>query len=114
MTCSRGCCPDQRTHYLSIGISATAMPSRKGPVIARLKSDENFSKDGPAYKRLVKQGYQPDHIDGCAEIEQRAESRVEVESMKVLDKNKRNKLEAITETSTDKMRIHEPNGLVQP
>lgn len=113
MTCARGCCPTPRDHYLSVGISATAMPSRKGPVIARLKSDDNFSKDGPAYKRLVAQGYQPDHIDGCAEVEQRAESRVEVESMRVLDKGQRAKLEAITETSTDDMKIHEPNGLVK-
>lgn len=113
MSCSRGCCPTPRDHYLSIGISATATPSRKGPVIAKLTSDKNFSKDGPAYKRLVKQGYQPDHIDGCAEIEARAESRVEVESMKVLDKHKRASLEAITQTSVDKMKVHEPNGLVQ-
>lgn len=113
MSCARGCCETQREHYLSVGISATATPTRSGPVISRLKSDDNFAKDGPAYKRLVKQGYQPDHIDGCAEIEQRAESRVEVESMKVLTKEKRAKLEAITGTSTDDMKIHEPNGLVK-
>lgn len=112
MPCSRGCCLDQLSHYQSIGISAAALPTRKKPVIAKLRSDENFAKDGPAYKRLVKQGYQPDHIDGCAEIEQRAESRLEVESMKILSPEKKRTLETLTNNSVDNMRYHEPGGLV--
>lgn len=112
MTCSRGCCATQRDHYLSVGISATATPSRSGPVISRLKSESNFAKDGPAYKRLVANGLQPDHIDGCAEVEAQAESRVEVEAVKVLSQQKRKQLETLTQTPADSMRIHEPGGLV--
>ena len=111
MACARGCCATQREHYLSIGISATAMPSRSGPVIAKLQSDKAFAKDGPAYKRLRKQGLQPRRIDGCAEVEQRAESRVEVEAMRPLTPKKRRQLEAITAKSADKMKIHQPGGL---
>ena len=112
MSCSRGCCPDQRTHYLSIGISAAAMPTRSGPVIAKLQSDKAFDKDGAAYKRLRKQGLQPRQIDGSAEIEVKAETRVEVESGKVLTPKKKRQLEAITDNSADRMRVHEEGGVM--
>lgn len=69
MSCSRGCCSDQLSHYRSIGLSATATPSRKGPVVAKLNSDKAFDKDGAAYKRLRKDGLQPDQIDGSAQLE---------------------------------------------
>lgn len=80
MTCARGCCPDQLTHYRSIGLSAAATPTRSGPVVAKLASDKAFDKDGAAYKRLRKEGMQPDRIDGCARLEQVAETKEQVEA----------------------------------
>jgi hypothetical protein len=112
MACSRGCCESQLEHYRSIRLSATATPSRKGPLVTKLSSDKGFEKDRPAYKRLRDQGLQPRQIDGCAEIEQRAETRVEVENMKPLTKSKIKQLEAITERSADSIRIHEPGGVM--
>lgn len=83
------------------------MPSRKGPVIARMKEDKAFSKDGPAYKRLRKEGLQPKQIDGCAKVEQLAESRVEVEAMKPLNKRKRDAFEQVTGKTVHEVKIHE-------
>ena len=77
---------------LTVSISAAATPTRSGPVVAKLQSDQRFARDGAAYKRLRKEGLQPDHIDGCAEIEQRAEHKVEVEEMTLLPKGKAQKV----------------------
>ena len=81
MACARGCCATQREHYLSVGISAAAMPSRSGPVVAKLNSDKLFSKDGDAYKRLRKEGLQPERINGCAALETVADTKFEVENL---------------------------------
>lgn len=97
---------------LTVGISATATPSRSGPVVAKVQSDKAFGRDGDAYKRLRKQGLQPRQIDGSAELEARAESRVEVESGKILTPRKKRQLEAITNNSVDRMKVHEPGGVV--
>lgn len=69
MPCARGCCGSSREHYLSIRLSAACTPTRSGAVVNKLESDKAFAKDGPAYKRLRKDDLQPDHIDGCAELE---------------------------------------------
>lgn len=86
MSCARGCCPDARTHYLSISISAAAMPSRNGPhsAYAIQKKEDGWERDMPAYKRLRDDGLQPKRIDGAAEIESKAETPIEVESGRVL------------------------------
>lgn len=80
MPCSRGCCDTQREHYLSVGLSATCTPTRSGRVLQQMDSDKRFAKDGPAYKRLRKEGLQPERIDGCAEIEAKAETKAQVEA----------------------------------
>jgi hypothetical protein len=41
-------------------------------------SDAQFSKDRDAYQRLRKQGLQPPHIDGCAQLEKEAVTRDEI------------------------------------
>lgn len=112
MSCARGCCETQREHYLSVGISATATPSRSGPVVAKLQKDKDFSQDGAAYKRLRSQGLQPRRIDGSAEIEAKASTRVEVESGKILNPRKKRQLESITENSADRMKVHEIGGVM--
>lgn len=112
MPCSRGCCETQREHYLSIGLSATCTPTRSGPVIAKLQENKAFDKDGAAYKRLRKEGLQPRQIDGSAELEVKASSRIEVESGKVLTSRKKRQLEAITDNSADRMKVHEPGGVI--
>jgi hypothetical protein len=66
-----------------VSFPASIMPSRSsGAAHARWVNDTEarWHKDMPAYKRLVQDGLQPPKIDGCAELESKARSKVEVES----------------------------------
>lgn len=61
-------------------ISATATPNRAGQAMAdALERDRVMGKDMEAYKRIRKEGLQPPRIDGCAELEARANYRTEIE-----------------------------------
>ncbi len=44
------------------------------------KTERNWQKDMPAYKRLRKEGLQPKSIDGAAAIEKKAEHKWQVET----------------------------------
>lgn len=99
MTCKRGCCEDQMTHYRSIRLSSSATPTRKGTYVSqRAQAERRLSKDLDAYKTLAfEQGLQPKQIDGCAELAQKAETKIEVESGQALTKPQRAQLkEAIS------------------
>lgn len=80
MSCSRGCCSSQREHYLSVSISAAATPTRSRAVVNKLNVNKKFDKDGDAYKRLRKEGLQPEQIDGCARLEQEATTKEQIEA----------------------------------
>lgn len=56
-------------------------PSAAGSPQAKVKNrvEAEWNADMPAYKRLRKQGLQPDKIDGCATLEKRATTQAEVE-----------------------------------
>lgn len=81
MGCGKPCkCESYRAHLLSVGIAATAMPSRKGAVAVTEAKERTLHRDRDAYKRLRQDGLQPPQIDGCAQLEQRATTATEVES----------------------------------
>lgn len=44
------------------------------------KTERNWQKDMPAYKRLRQEGLQPKRIDGAAEVEKKAEHKWQVET----------------------------------
>ena len=44
------------------------------------KTERNWNKDMPAYKRLRQNGLQPKRIDGAAEVEKKAEHSWQVET----------------------------------
>lgn len=71
MTCARGCCATFAEHARSIAVSAHATPSRRPEAVRIDETEARWDRDGDAYKRLRKEGVQPDHIDGCADIERR-------------------------------------------
>lgn len=60
-------------------LSAEATPTSKGNVLALARRDSRFDKDAPAYKRMRHRGLQPDHIDGCAQLEDRVGSQEEID-----------------------------------
>lgn len=77
--CPRGCCASYREHVASIGIAAAALPTRKSGVIVGNAKDSNLGHDRDAYKRMRESGLQPERLQGAAEVESKAETRLEVE-----------------------------------
>lgn len=85
MSCGKPCqCPSYRDHLLSVGVAASAMPSRRGDVARTEARERVLAKDMSAYKRLRRDGLQPAHVDGSARLEQRATDRLEVETGRLL------------------------------
>jgi len=69
-----------------VSVPASVTPTRRdGARHAKWvnETEDRWHKDMPAYKRLVQDGLQPPRIDGCAELEAKASTRVEVESGRV-------------------------------
>lgn len=71
MSCARGCCPDQASHYKAVVIGGLPSPQQ---MAARAED-----KDMHAYKRLRQQGLQPKGIAGSAELERGAHIPQEIE-----------------------------------
>lgn len=88
MACSRGCCPTQRDHYKSVAFGASATPFRRAEAAGKTQMEGRWDKDMPAYKRLRDDGLQPPHIDGCAELESRAEHQTQIEMGMIGDPKK--------------------------
>lgn len=54
---------------LTVSISADALPTRASGRYREIKKTEaGWHKDIPAYRELVKEGYQPDTVDGAAKL----------------------------------------------
>lgn len=71
------------------------------------RADGQLAKDMDAYSRLRSDGQQPAQIQGCAELEQRAEMKIELEMGKVFDKADRPHVE-------EGIRISEQLGMRGP
>jgi hypothetical protein len=80
-SCVRGCCPDQKTHFKSIQLGKVERSEQ-------WKAEKRWEKEHAAYRRLRKDGLQPKSLSGADELEQRAESKLEVEMGKVFDGKK--------------------------
>lgn len=63
----------------SITFAPTSMPTRSIKAVQTGAREARWEKDIPAYKRLRKDGLQPQRVDGCAAVEAQAESRSDVE-----------------------------------
>lgn len=99
MTCTRGCCATNREHWLSVGLAPSATPTRTGGARAAEvnATEKQWSADMDAYKRLRRDGEQPDKIDGAAHLEARADSRIELQSGQVMTKQQRATYRAVTD-----------------
>lgn len=79
MSCKRGCCETQIEHYRSVQLSPALMPTRQdNRYVSTDQLEKNWQKDIPAYKELVKQGIQPEQVDGCADLAARATTAEEI------------------------------------
>lgn len=66
----------------SVSVSPAAMPTRRDiRYSSTVQTEKNWNKDIPAYRRLVKEGIQPEGVDGCAELEATANTKEEVQGV---------------------------------
>lgn len=73
---------------LTVGFSADCMPSRLPRVVDSNNMEKQWGRDHAAYKRLVKDGVQPNSLDGAANVEQMAETKWEAEHITLEDATK--------------------------
>ncbi|HUR18892.1 MAG TPA: hypothetical protein VMZ51_08165 [Acidimicrobiales bacterium] len=73
---------------------------RSGPTAPSL-TERRWDRDLPAYARLRQQGLQPEGIDGCAALETRAQSRVEIETNQIIEDRSVRELANDIHTVTD-------------
>jgi hypothetical protein len=71
MSCSRGCCPDQRSHFRSVAVARVLVEGNR--------ADQKVARDRDAYRELKAQGYQPKRLDGAHELARDARSAAEIE-----------------------------------
>lgn len=70
MACGHPCeCPTYRDHVASVSFSGMGMPSRRPEVADIQRREKALERDAPAYRRLRKDGLQPDHVDGSHKLE---------------------------------------------
>jgi len=70
-----------RVAHVRMGPNTTTTSGKRAEEINTI--EKRWHRDMPAYKRLRQNGLQPERIDGCADIEQRANNKLEVEAPKV-------------------------------
>lgn len=73
MTCSRGCCPDQKTHFRSVALART------GELVRGNRADQKVARDMAAYRSLVDQGYEPHCMTGAYELARDAKTVNQIE-----------------------------------
>lgn len=56
-------------HLRDIAVSAHATPNRRPDVVRIDRTEARWDRDGDAYKRIRKEGLQPEHVDGSAQLE---------------------------------------------
>ena len=84
MTCTRGCCPTNRDHWLSVGVSPSATPTRSRGVVEINEREKRWHTDMDAYKSMRRQGLQPRAIDGADELAATASDPLEIEMGRTL------------------------------
>lgn len=78
----------------SISIAASAMPTRS-PEAARIyKADRQLERDRSAFKAMREQGIQPARLKGASELQDRATTKHEIETGKILPKKLAGKVES--------------------
>lgn len=97
MSCVRGCCPDEATHFKNVSfISPETMNGNE--------KDRVLAKNRDAYYRLRHQGLHPPSIDSSAELESRAVDQFEIDTGKLYkDAEERKKVKE----GYEKMQLHQ-------
>jgi hypothetical protein len=63
-----------------VSFAAAAMPNRRAEADRINRTESQWDRDMASYKRLRKDGLQPQKIDGARDLETKATDRVQVET----------------------------------
>lgn len=64
---------------VGVNVSAHALETKGGEVRASDAMEARWQRDMPAYKRMRRQGMQPDGIDGAARLEDKVADQIDIE-----------------------------------
>ena len=79
----------------SVSFAASAMPTRKPGAVATTQREKQLTKDRDAFKAMRDQGIQPARLKGAADLQDRAHTKHEIESGKIIgDKQLATKVES--------------------
>mgnify|MGYP001602139945 CR=1 FL=1 len=88
MSCTRGCCPTNRDHWLSVSVAPSALTTQSSSHLKQsLAREKEWEKDMPAYRELRRQGLQPQRIDGAADLARDATDSLEITQGELIPKN---------------------------
>jgi hypothetical protein len=68
----------------TVSFAASAMPTRKPEVAATNRRESNLTKDRDAFKAMRQQGIQPARLKGAAELQDKAHTKHEIETGKLI------------------------------
>ena len=77
----------------SVSVASSAMPSRRPEAVSTLKAEQKLVKNRSAYKAMVEQGIQPASLGRAAELQDRASTKSEIETGRILPKKLAGKVE---------------------
>jgi len=72
----------------SVSFAASAMPTRSPQAAATEKWDKQLHKDRTAFKAMRDQGIQPASLKGAADLQDRASTKHEIETGKIIGDSK--------------------------
>ena len=72
----------------SVSFAASAMPTRHPQAASTQKWDRQLHKDRAAFKAMRDQGIQPASLKGAADLQDRASTKHEIETGKILGDTK--------------------------
>jgi len=80
-------CPGETCWYCkvaSVSFSASSMPTRNNSVAETNRAEKQLTKDRDAFKAMREQGIQPARLKGAAELQDKAHTKHEIETGKLL------------------------------
>lgn len=78
----------------SVSFAASAMPTRKPEAVATTAREKKLTRDRDAFKAMREQGIQPARLNGAADLQNRATTKHEIETGKILPKSLAPKVES--------------------
>ena len=95
-------CPGDTCWYCkvaSVSFSASSMPTRNTQVSDTIVAEKKLTRDMSAFKAMREQGIQPAKLTGAAELQDKATTKREIETGRLLPKSIAKRVEATVKES---------------